>query len=525
MTPRPSVPGRVRTERDQAAYALRQQGGLHALVDVAHGAAGAAPELRYRRPRTSEETEPRGANQPGDIPWNLPRYWPFAIAYVLLVAVTGWFTSAHAGFLGWELTIIWCWPAANTLISIDGIWRARQALRAFWSSPHPGRQHGLLVITVPTIGKYHALPALRRSLASHASSFPAWFSDFRIDVVIDEGCEAAADIHQLVAGHGGISRVITVPVNYRTPNGTRFKARANHYANEVRKREGSARPDVWVLHMDDDTGTSADTARALATFVQAQRLGGRRTCHLAQGVLTYPRQFAPNRFTWLADSVRPADDLSRFCKWTSTGTPRAGLHGELLFVRASVEAEIGWDFGPEAIVEDAWFAMIFAQRFPGRSCWLPGRCFGASPATVSDFIRQRERWARGLLHLCASPSLPIGARLYIAYSLTTWVLGPLQNMVTVIVVEVLVLSLNGSPVSVPVVLIWSLNTSYYFWSYSEGLRTNVMASGSIGAWRDRIAVLVLLPAFSMVEGIAALMALFKFSAGQAPDFTVIAKPT
>lgn len=447
------------------------------------------------------------------------------VAYVLLAVGTGWFTSARAGFLGWGLTIVWCWPLANTLISIDGIARSRRALRAFWSAPLPSRQDDLVVITVPTIGKYQILPALRRSLASHASSFPAWFSNFRIDVVIDEGCEAAADIHQLVAGLNGVARVITVPANYCTPNGTRFKARANQYANELRQRDGTARPDVWILHMDDDTGTSAGTARALAAFVQAQRLAGPNACHLAQGVLTYPRQLAPNRFTWLADSVRPADDLSRFCSWTSTGTPMAGLHGELMFVRASVEAEIGWDFGPEAIVEDAWFALVFAQRYTGRSSWLPGRCFGASPATVRDFIRQRERWARGLLHLCASSSFPIRVRLYIAYSLTTWVLGPLLNIVTVLVIEVLVLSLNGSPVAVPIVLIWALNTSYYIWCYSEGLRANVMASGRTRSWQDRIAVLVLLPAFSMVEGIAALMALLKFSGGQAPDFTVIAKPS
>ncbi len=480
---------------------------------------------RHPRTPTARVPELKEAGRPTGIPWGPPRYWPFTVAYILLVAVTGWFTAARSGFLGWELTIIWCWPAANTIFSIRGIALSRKALRGFWLSSPPGRQHDLLIITVPTIGRYHVLPALRRSLASHATSFPAWFSNFRIDVVIDEGCEAADDIRRIVAEHDGIARVITVPGNYRTQNGTRFKARANHYANEVHKYEGSARDDVWILHMDDDTGTCSDTARALAAFVEAQRRAGRRACHLAQGVLTYPRQLAANWFTWLADSVRPADDLSRFCAWTGTGTPRAGLHGELLFVRASVEAEIGWDFGPEAIVEDAWFAMIFTQRYAGRSCWLPGRCYGASPATVRDFIRQRERWARGLLHLCANPLLSKGSRLYLAYSLTTWVLGPLQNTVTVIAVQVIVFSLNGSPVSVPVVLIWALNTSYYIWCYSEGLRTNAMASGGTRSWRDRIAVLILLPVFSMMEGIAGLIALFKFSGGQEPDFTVIAKPS
>ena len=47
------------------------------------------------------------------------------------------------------------------------------------------------------------------------------------------------------------------------------------------------------------------------------------------------------RLLWLADAVRPASDVSVFAISTGRGTPRAGLHGELLLVRASVEATIG----------------------------------------------------------------------------------------------------------------------------------------------------------------------------------------
>ena len=53
-------------------------------------------------------------------------------------------------------------------------------------------------------------------------------------------------------------------------------------------------------------------------------------------------------------------------------------------VRASVEAAIGWDFGPAAIVEDAQFALEFAARYPGRTGWFPARCYGVSPATLRN---------------------------------------------------------------------------------------------------------------------------------------------
>ena len=119
-------------------------------------------------------------------------------------------------------------------------------------------------------------------------------------------------------------------------------------------------------------------------------------------MLTYPRELGVSRTLWLADAIRPAGDVSMFAATTGTGTPRAGLHGELLLVRASVEAEIGWDFGPRTVVEDARFALEFARRHPGRSDWFPGRCFGATPATAAAFVVQRERWARGLIELALS---------------------------------------------------------------------------------------------------------------------------
>lgn len=201
----------------------------------------------------------------------------------------------------------------------------------------------------------------------------------RVDILTEEGCEAAADIDRLADSHPLI-RVITVPKDYVPANGTRFKARANHYAHELRIEEGEALDYVWVLHMDDDTGVGPDTASSLAQFINRQRRAHPDEAkHMAQGILTYPRENAANLFTWLADAVRPADDIARFRALTGMGTPAAGVHGELLVLRASIEATIGWDFGPKEIVEDARLALTFCRRYPGRSDWFNGRCYGASP--------------------------------------------------------------------------------------------------------------------------------------------------
>jgi len=63
-----------------------------------------------------------------------------------------------------------------------------------------------------------------------------------------------------------------------------------------------------VLHLDDDTAIGPDTATELARFVHAADANGK---HLAQGVLTYPRELGVSRVLWLADAIRPAGDVFR----------------------------------------------------------------------------------------------------------------------------------------------------------------------------------------------------------------------
>jgi hypothetical protein len=119
-----------------------------------------------------------------------------------------------------------------------------------------------------------------------------------------------------------------------------------------------------------------------------------------------------------ADAIRPADDIGRLRALTGLGNPVGGVHGELLLIRASVEASLGWDYGPKAIVEDAQIAMLFSQQYPGRSDWFEGRSYGASPASVRDFIKQRERWAWGLIALCFNRTIPRRYRALLSLSLS-----------------------------------------------------------------------------------------------------------
>src|SRR5258708_16969669 len=126
----------------------------------------------------------------------------------------------------------------------------------------------------------------------------------RIDILIEEECEAEERIAKL-ASRSDLIRLIAVPKHYRTRNGTKFKARANHYSHELRIYEREDRDDVWVLHIDDDPGVGPDTTVAMARFIDEQYQPGPDAKHIAHGILTYPLAYASNRPTSLAHSVRP----------------------------------------------------------------------------------------------------------------------------------------------------------------------------------------------------------------------------
>jgi cellulose synthase/poly-beta-1,6-N-acetylglucosamine synthase-like glycosyltransferase len=425
------------------------------------------------------------------------------------------------------LSIVWTWPTITSLLGISGIVRTRRYLRRnrrYLEDDRVFLCHDQLIVIVPTIGRHDTYPALERSVRSYVDCLPACFPQFRVDVVVEEGCEAYQRISML-ARYSPYIRVVVVPKSYSTPNHTRFKARANHFAHELRIAEGEARHDVWVLHMDDDTGVGLDTGIAMAQFIEKQRWAGDNAKHLAQGILTYPRENAVNRLTWLADAVRPADDVSRFARFTGRGLPLAGLHGELMLIRASIEASIGWDFGPATITEDAQLALIFCRRYPGSSAWFQGRCYGASPATARDFIKQRERWSWGLVGLACNRSVPLRHRLLLAYSVLSWIVGPMQHIAFVLAVGFLIGDVNTTPVSLFILPAWALNLAYTVWMYREGLKINAMVSQSgRRSWWERIAVIVLIPYFSLLEGIGGLLGLIRFVRRAENKFVVIAKP-
>jgi beta-1,4-mannosyltransferase len=433
--------------------------------------------------------------------------------------------TLHELGLGLYLSIVWTLPTGLSVMAVIGAIQARRSLRRPTGLDVASATDDMLVVQVPTIGRFDVMPALRRVVGSMEQCLPANFSSWRVDVVAEESSEAREELEALRSEH---VRILYVPTGYRTANGTQAKARANCWLDELRQQDGEASGDVWVLHMDDDTAVGPDTAEQIARFMNANPCRERHAKVLAQGVLTYPRSFSSNGLVWLADAVRPASDLSVFRLWTGGGRPLLGAHGELLLVRADVESSIGWDYGRDlSITEDANFALLFATRFPGGSAWFPARCYGSAPESFADLVKQRKRWARGLLHVARNPAVPLRNRLLLRYALTSWVLGPLQHVLVILGVAALLGLRYTAPVQQWLLVPWALNMAVGVWMYVDGLRANVQASGARVHLRHWVGLL-LIPAFTLIEGWSGLRGFLAYCQdrlgfGRSELFEVIAK--
>ena len=365
-----------------------------------------------------------------------------------------------------------------------------------------------VVFMVPTVARHDTVPALKRVINSILLCAPKHLLNFTIHIITEEGAEGLPSLQKSYRDHS-LVEFLVVPSWYKTQNGTKYKARANQYALEYRKATEQNTSDVFIYHGDDDTGVGPDTIWSIAKFINHDE----NKFDLAQGVLTYPFQLSTSWFCKFADSVRPADDLTRFHFFTGMlGRPLVGLHGEHLLVRASIEEKIGWDFGETVKVEDAYFGLFFSLRYRQRSTFLASCSYGASPASISDLIKQRRRWAAGLFGLLLDPQVPAYVKFPLFYSVLNWSIGLSQHIGVVLFIAYCLGSTNTSPAFTIFIFLWCVSYSYYIWLYVEGLRINLEASQA-KRWKFFVypfIVVLLMPIFSLIETWAAVLGLSDF---------------
>ena len=208
---------------------------------------------------------------------------------------------------------------------------------------------------------------------------------------------------------------IVCPKDYVSPLGkAKYKARALDYL----RYHVSLGVYDWILHMDEESVTDAETIRRCFDFIRYT------PHHFGQGIILYNGEgYWDNWYFTVADGIRVGDDLARFhFQNTVIQRPVFGVHGSFLLTNGEMENECTWDFG--SLAEDFEFSQDAWRR--GFTC---GRVHGIireqSPTTLRDFLKQRRRWFMGIRDIKGMYGLP-----HLAVNL--WTVGVFTLAVTII---------------------------------------------------------------------------------------------
>ncbi len=221
-------------------------------------------------------------------------------------------------------------------------------------------------------------------------------------------------------------RLIPVPLDYQTPNNSRFKARGLHYA----MLHSPISDDAWIVHLDEETQPTLSGIKGIAKMIREEEQSKRY--RIGQGAILYHRAWKKYPILTLADNVRTGDDFARFHFQHKLGVTVFGLHGSYIVVRNSVEkATGGFDFGPKGdITEDAFWAMQCMEQ-GYRARWVEGYLEEQSCMSAMDFLKQRRRWWQGLALVALFAPVKLRWRICLGINTALWALAPFSMMYTI----------------------------------------------------------------------------------------------
>jgi beta-1,4-mannosyltransferase len=347
------------------------------------------------------------------------------------------------------------------------------------------------------------LSTIRRCQAEMAKTPLA---QYVIEVVIDE----CRNVRLLPARDSDLC-VVVVPREYATPNHSRFKARALHYA----LLESRIPETAWIVHLDEETQPTPSAIKGICKFICEEEASGR--LRVGQGALLYHREWEKHPFLTLADNVRTGDDFARFHLQHRLGVTIFGLHGSFIVIRNDAEkATGGFDFGQSGdITEDAFWALK-AMQDGLRCAWVDGFMEEQSCMSIIDFLRQRRRWFQGLVKTVLYAPAKLHWRVSLGFNTMLWALAPFALVYTIFKLFYSV----EIPLIVRVLASYSFST-YALW-YVTGLTANMDEHGINNLWeRVRLTVLqiTLVPVFCILEGLGVLWGLVS----QPDGFDVVKK--
>ncbi|GAA5994904.1 uncharacterized protein JCM10292_004422 [Rhodotorula paludigena] len=296
---------------------------------------------------------------------------------------------------------------------------------------------------------------------------------------------------------------IVCPKSYKSPLGkAKYKARALDYF----RYHVSLGVYDWILHMDEESVTDAESLRNCIEFVRYT------PHHFGQGIILYNGTgYWDNWYFTVADGIRVGDDLARFhLQNTIIKRPVFGVHGSFLLTNGEMENECTWDFG--SLAEDFEFSQDAWRR--GFTC---GRIHGIvreqSPTTLRDFLKQRRRWFMGIRDIKGLYGLP-----HLAINL--WIVGVFTLGATIVNLPLGFIEHSLTPLWIAVCANFCFIT--FFTLYLWGIFFQELDFGQTW-WKVPIHLLCAIPIqpfASVAEGLSAIWAMASEDFGK---FEVIVK--
>ena len=208
--------------------------------------------------------------------------------------------------------------------------------------------------------------------------------------------------------------LVIVPASYETPNHSGFKARALHYACEIRLERGIDTQNDWIYHQDTETMVGEDTVIGNLDFTADPA----EDKLIGAGIILYPLGWR-NSHNSVEETTRSVGDIGAIGQMRLWGAVPFGYHGSHLIVRADIENDLGWDYG-KVRSEDLIFSLKLRERFGGVTRGLKGFAYEKPPFTLSDQLKQRRRWILGSVEVLGRRDIPSRYKFPLAYSLSSW---------------------------------------------------------------------------------------------------------
>lgn len=267
------------------------------------------------------------------------------------------------------------------------------------------------------------------------------FRKYIFNIIIDEESELRLELEAYIKQFPN-TKIIIVPSTFKC------NAIAKGRAIEYYIRHHTS-PDWWYAFIDDDNKILDDKFLKEISYYS-------KNGYVACNGLLFPR-LGRSKLAFVADSVRYFDDLTIFRIGTGIfKLPLNGFHGELLVASGEILRNISFD--RETITEDFSFARELIKK--GYKTWQSETVISIqSPHSIKDFIKQRNRWYRGISRDVATSNWQM--KLFSGIRIIDWKIGIIGSWLIFPVWAMF-------PIPLWLIIFNFIGASYYYVSYIHG---------------------------------------------------------